>query len=224
MRACAGQHHRHNRREATDALQFVDFVQANWPGVVPRLGTCTRSPVARERAGRHRHAARQRHRFERRGRPRRDRHRHAKRRPTSAGRAVTNEAGYYTFSSLKNGTYAVEAELQGFKKVVRAERQASTSTRTIRVDLKLEVGAADRDGHGRGRDAAAADRPHRHRPHHRVEDGRRAAARPSTATSRRCSSRCPARRGRTASTRSSSTRRTRCASKSTASRAWPTTR
>src|SRR5919112_8482 len=32
---------------------------------------------------------------------------------------VTNETGYYTFTSLQNGTYAVEAELQGFKKVIR---------------------------------------------------------------------------------------------------------
>ena len=37
--------------------------------------------------------------------------------------AVTNEAGYYIFSSLQNGTYTVDAELQGFKKVVRPERQ-----------------------------------------------------------------------------------------------------
>ena len=43
------------------------------------------------------------------------------------------------FSSLKNGTYRVDAELQGFKKVVRAGVR-STSTRPIRVDLKLEVG------------------------------------------------------------------------------------
>lgn len=33
--------------------------------------------------------------------------------------AVTNESGVYTFSSLVNGTYRVEAELQGFKKYVR---------------------------------------------------------------------------------------------------------
>ena len=43
--------------------------------------------------------------------------------------AVTNEAGNYIFSSLQNGTYTVDAELQGFKKVVRPNVQASTSTR-----------------------------------------------------------------------------------------------
>src|SRR4051812_50122059 len=32
---------------------------------------------------------------------------------------VSNEAGHYTFSSLPNGRYAVSAELQGFKKVIR---------------------------------------------------------------------------------------------------------
>ena len=37
---------------------------------------------------------------------------------------MTNETGHYIFPSLKNGTYSVEAELQGFKKVVRAERRS----------------------------------------------------------------------------------------------------
>ena len=41
---------------------------------------------------------------------------------------VTNETGYYIFSSLQNGTYAVEAELQGFKKVLREGVQVSRST------------------------------------------------------------------------------------------------
>ena len=42
--------------------------------------------------------------------------------------AVSNETGYYIFSNLKDGTYRVEAELQGFKKFVR-EGVKSTSTR-----------------------------------------------------------------------------------------------
>jgi hypothetical protein len=52
---------------------------------------------------------------------------------------TTNETGYYIFSSLQNGTYAVEAELQGFKKVLREGVQLQVNT-TVRVDLKLEVG------------------------------------------------------------------------------------
>src|ERR671936_775898 len=53
--------------------------------------------------------------------------------------AVTNETGYYIFSSLQNGTYAVDAELQGFKKVIREGVRVDVNT-TVRVDLKLEVG------------------------------------------------------------------------------------
>src|SRR5215217_8882826 len=53
--------------------------------------------------------------------------------------AVTNETGHYIFSSLQNGTYAVEAELQGFKKILREGVEVKVNT-TVRVDLKLEVG------------------------------------------------------------------------------------
>src|SRR5438128_7981760 len=53
---------------------------------------------------------------------------------------VSNESGYYIFSSLQNGTYSVDAELQGFKKFVRQNVKVDVNT-TIRVDLKLEVGA-----------------------------------------------------------------------------------
>ncbi len=52
---------------------------------------------------------------------------------------VSNEAGYYIFSSLMNGTYTVDAELQGFKKVIRPNVKVDVNT-TMRVDLKLEVG------------------------------------------------------------------------------------
>ena len=59
---------------------------------------------------------------------------------TNVSRTVsTNETGYYIFSSLQNGTYAVEAELQGFKKVLRDGVRVDVNT-TVRVDLKLEVG------------------------------------------------------------------------------------
>ena len=58
--------------------------------------------------------------------------------------AVSNEAGYYIFSSLPNGTYTVDAELQGFKKVARPNVKVDVNT-TVRVDLTLEVGTDDRD-------------------------------------------------------------------------------
>ncbi len=53
--------------------------------------------------------------------------------------AVTNDAGTYTFSSLKDGTYNVTAELQGFRKVVRQNVRVDVNT-TMRVDLTLELG------------------------------------------------------------------------------------
>ena len=53
--------------------------------------------------------------------------------------AVSNEAGHYIFSSLRNGTYTVEAELQGFRKVVRQNVRVDVNT-TMRVDLTLEFG------------------------------------------------------------------------------------
>src|SRR6476620_2212588 len=53
--------------------------------------------------------------------------------------AITNEAGNYIFSSLRNGTYTVNAEIQGFKKVERPNVKVEVNT-TVRVDMKLEVG------------------------------------------------------------------------------------
>jgi len=52
---------------------------------------------------------------------------------------ITNENGYYVFSSLKDGVYRVAAELVGFKRAVRSDVVVQVNT-TIRVDLKLEVG------------------------------------------------------------------------------------
>src|SRR3954471_11939423 len=52
---------------------------------------------------------------------------------------TTNESGYYIFSSLQNGTYAVHPGLQGLKKIVHQNVKVHV-TSTIRVDLKLEVG------------------------------------------------------------------------------------
>ena len=53
---------------------------------------------------------------------------------------VTNQDGFYTFPNLKDGIYRVEAELAGFKKVVRENVRVDVNT-TIRVDLTLEAGA-----------------------------------------------------------------------------------
>ena len=55
---------------------------------------------------------------------------------------VTNDAGLYTFPSLKDGTYRVVAELAGFKKVLRDGVIVPVNT-TIRVDLRMEVGALE---------------------------------------------------------------------------------
>jgi len=52
---------------------------------------------------------------------------------------VSNETGHYIFSSLKNGTYTVEAEVQGFRKVIRQNVRVDVNT-TMRVDLTLELG------------------------------------------------------------------------------------
>ena len=52
---------------------------------------------------------------------------------------VSNEAGYFIMTSLPNGTYTVDAELQGFKKTARQGVKVDVNT-TVRVDLVLQVG------------------------------------------------------------------------------------
>jgi len=52
---------------------------------------------------------------------------------------VSNETGNYIFSSLRNGTYTVQAEVQGFRKVIRQNVRVDVNT-TMRVDLVLELG------------------------------------------------------------------------------------
>ncbi len=89
--------------------------------------------------------------------------------------AVSNETGYYIFSNLKDGTYRVEAELQGFKKFVREGVEVDVNT-TVRVDVALAVGNLTETVTVAGRNAGAADRPHRHRAHHRRQAGHRDAA------------------------------------------------
>ena len=89
--------------------------------------------------------------------------------------AVTNESGNYIFSSLQNGTYTVDVELQGFKKVVRPNVKLDVNT-TVRVDLKLEVGQLNETLTVSAETPLAPDRPDGHRAHPRVEDGVGAAA------------------------------------------------
>jgi hypothetical protein len=52
----------------------------------------------------------------------------------------TNEDGNYTFSSIQDGVYRVEATLQGFKKAIQEDIQVKVNT-TVRVDITLQVGA-----------------------------------------------------------------------------------
>ncbi|MBM3757538.1 MAG: hypothetical protein FJW38_26600 [Acidobacteria bacterium] len=53
---------------------------------------------------------------------------------------TTNGEGIYTQSFLPPGSYSVEVEKQGFKKITRANIQVSVAS-TVRVDLVLEPGA-----------------------------------------------------------------------------------
>ena len=137
--------------------------------------------------------------------------------------ATTNDSGFYTFPSLKDGTYKVVAELSGFKKSRSRRRHRAGQHDHPRgpQDRGRRAGGID---HRRRPEPDPADRPHRHRPHHRIEDGERHAAHLQPQLPEHPRSPCRARRGRTASTRRSSTRRTRWRSKSTASRGWRTTR
>jgi hypothetical protein len=60
---------------------------------------------------------------------------------TNIGRtAITNSSGHYVFTNLKDGIYRVEAEVSGFKKVVRDGVPVKVNS-TVRIDLTLEVGA-----------------------------------------------------------------------------------
>ena len=56
--------------------------------------------------------------------------------------AITNESGYYIFSSLKDGVYRVSAEISGFKRAVREGVEVQVNT-TVRIDLRLEVGVLE---------------------------------------------------------------------------------
>jgi len=57
-----------------------------------------------------------------------------------AATMATNDRGEYIFPGLRVGTYAVAAELQGFRRAVRREVRVNVQTRA-QVDLQLSVGA-----------------------------------------------------------------------------------
>ena len=52
---------------------------------------------------------------------------------------VTNDSGVYNFPNIKDGIYRVEAELTGFKKVLRENVRVDVNT-TVRVDFELQTG------------------------------------------------------------------------------------
>src|SRR5262245_43833744 len=52
---------------------------------------------------------------------------------------TTNASGQYVFPNLRIGTYAVAAELQGFRRTVRSDVQLNVQDR-VEINLTLEVG------------------------------------------------------------------------------------
>ena len=88
--------------------------------------------------------------------------------------AVTNEAGNYIFSSLRNGTYSVEAELTGFRKVMRQNVRVDVNT-TMRVDLTLELGQMNEAVTVAAETPAPPDGPHGHGAAARIEGRHRAS-------------------------------------------------
>jgi hypothetical protein len=56
-----------------------------------------------------------------------------------ASNAVTNDRGEYIFPGLRVGTYAVSAELQGFKRALRRDVRVNVQARA-QVDLQMNVG------------------------------------------------------------------------------------
>ncbi len=77
---------------------------------------------------------------------------------------VTDSQGEYTAPLLPTGTYTVNGDLSGFKKVSMANVHLGVDQK-IKVDLKLEVGQLDRGGGDPGRGAAPPDlvlRPRHH--------------------------------------------------------------
>ena len=86
--------------------------------------------------------------------------------------AVTDATGFYTFPNLRPGVYVVNAELQGFKKIVRENVQLDASASVV-DRLRARDRCHHRAGDGHRRDPAAAVR--RDDPQGRRLEGHRAA-------------------------------------------------
>src|SRR5688572_17840215 len=54
-------------------------------------------------------------------------------------RAISNDAGYYVFQSLKPGTYTISASLTGFKTAVVQDRRVEV-TIPAQVNITMQVG------------------------------------------------------------------------------------
>ena len=141
-----------------------------WPCSWP-----ARDSVDGERAGRHRHAARQRHRRERRGGSGRDRHRHRNADEHQPDRRQQRGRQLHLLEPQERhllGRGGAAGLPQGHP-AERARRRQHDDAR----GPDAGAGPADRGRHGRGRDAASPDRPDRHGPPARIEDRDRDPAR-----------------------------------------------
>src|SRR5262249_34239548 len=58
--------------------------------------------------------------------------------------AATNEDGNYTFSNLALGTYSIEVERAGFKKILKNSVNVTVNS-TTRTDLQLEPGTVSEE-------------------------------------------------------------------------------
>ena len=84
---------------------------------------------------------------------------------------VTNETGYYISPACRTAPTRWRPNCKGSRRSARQNVKVDVNT-TVRVDLALRSAQMTEEVTVVGREPVAADRPHRHRPHHRIEDGR----------------------------------------------------
>ena len=122
------------------------------------------------RAGRHRHASRQRHRLERRRRPGRDRHCDGNADQQQPARPSATRPGTTFSRASRTEPTRSKPSCRGFAKIVRQNVRVDVNT-TMRVDLTLELGQLTESV------TVAADTPLLQTDrtdtgrHHRLEDG-----------------------------------------------------